>query len=49
MTTAQTGATLTSDRVDFIDKDYTRSLFLSLLEEVAHTRRTYADKHLDKV
>src|SRR5690606_39665850 len=33
----------TANGIDFIDKDYTRSLILGLPEEVAHTRRAHAD------
>ena len=49
MTTAETGAAVTTDRINFVDEDDARSILLALLEEVAHARSTNAHKHLDKV
>src|SRR5205823_5826686 len=46
---AEAGATMTADRVDFIDEDDARRVLLALFEQVAHTRRADADKHLDEV
>ena len=42
-------ATGTTDGVDLVDKDNAGGLLLGLLKEVAHTRCTHTDKHLDKV
>ncbi len=49
MTAAETGATMATDRVDFIDEDDARRVLLRLLEHVAHTRGANADEHLDEV
>ena len=49
MTAAYACASLTTDSVDFIDKYDARRIFLSLLEQITHTRGTDADKHFDKV
>src|SRR5207248_10123908 len=49
VTAAETGATMTSDRVDFIYKDDARSVFLALFEKVADARSADADEHFDKV
>ena len=49
VTTAQTGATVTTDRIDFIDKDNAGRLFLGLFEHVAHAGSAHADKHFDEV
>src|SRR5437762_9469252 len=45
----ETCAAMTSHRVDFIYKDDARSVFLALLEKVAHARCADADEHFDKV
>ena len=42
-------ATCATDCVDLVDKDNARSLLLGLLEQIAHTRRTYAHEHLDEI
>src|SRR5439155_25294403 len=47
--TANAVAAMAPDGVDFVDKNDTGRRFLSLLEHVADTRRTHADKHLDKI
>ena len=42
-------ATRTTDGVNLVDENDTRSLLLCLLEEVSHSRCTHSDKHLYKV
>ena len=42
-------ATPAAERVDLIEKDDARCVFLGVLEEVAHARRADADEHLDEV
>ena len=37
-----------ADSIDFIDKYYTRCLFLRLLEQIAHTGSAHADEHFYK-
>ena len=49
VTAAETGAALTTDRVDLVHEDDARSGGLGLLEQVAHARRADADEHLDEV
>jgi len=49
MTTAKTGATMAADRVDFVNEDDARRLFLRLLEHVSDAGRAHADKHFHKV
>ncbi len=46
---AQTGAAVAADGVDFVDEDDARRVGLALLEQVAHTRGADADEHLDEV
>ena len=46
---AETSATMTADRVNFVDEDDAGRVFLGLLEHVAHAACTDADKHLDEV
>ena len=46
---AQAGTTLAADRVDLVDEDDGRSLFLGLLEEVAYAGGAHAHEHLHKV
>ncbi len=46
---SETGATMTPDRVDFVDEDDARRILLRLLEHVAHAARADADEHFDKV
>src|SRR4029078_9985823 len=46
---AETGATMTADRVDFVDEDDARRVLLALLEQVADARRADADEHFDEV
>jgi hypothetical protein len=46
---AEAGATMTADRVDFVDEDDARRVLLRLLEHVAHAARADADEHLDEV
>ena len=40
---------MTADRVDFVDEDDARRVFLALLEQIADARRADADEHLDEV
>ncbi len=49
VTTAQTGATMAADGVDFIDEDDAGGILLALFEEVADTACADADEHLDEV
>jgi len=46
---AQTCATLTANRVNFVDEDDAWRTFLGLIEHVTHTRRAHADKHFHEV
>ena len=46
---AETGATVTADRVDFVDEDDARRILLGLLEHVADARGADADEHFDEV
>ena len=46
---AQSGASLTSHRVDLVDKHDAGRIFLGLLEQVSDTGCTDADKHFNKV
>ena len=46
---AQTGAAMTADSVDFVNKQQTGGIFLSLRKHVTNTRRTDADKHFDEI
>src|SRR3546814_5177522 len=46
---AQARAALAANRVDFIDKDDARRLFLGIFEHIAHTRRAATDEHLDDI
>ena len=49
VTAAQTGAAVTSDRVDLVHEHDARRGLLRLLEEVTHARGADADEHLDEV
>ena len=49
VTAAQTGTTLTTDRINLINKDDARCVFLGLLEHIAHTASTDADKHFHEI
>ncbi len=49
MPTAQTGAPLAANGVDFIDENDARRVLLALFEQVAHARRAHADEHFDEV
>ena len=49
MTAAETGATMATDGVDFIDEDDARGLLLGLLEHVAHAAGADADEHFHEV
>ena len=46
---AESCSTLTTDRINLVDKDDAWGGFLSLVEQVAHTGCTDADEHLYKV
>src|SRR5256885_10247695 len=49
MSTAETGAAMPSDCVDFIDEDDARRVLLALFEQVAYAARAHAYEHFDKV
>ena len=49
MATTQTGATLATDRIDFIDEDDAGGGLLGLLEHVAHPGGTDTHEHLDEI
>src|SRR5215471_16350329 len=49
MPASEAGATVTADRVDFVDEHDARRIFLALLEEVADAARPDADEHLDEI
>src|SRR6185436_988946 len=40
---------MTAHRIDFIDEDDARGVFLALFEQVAHAGRTNADKHFHEI
>jgi hypothetical protein len=46
---AEPGATVTADRVDFVDEDDAGRVLLALLEHVTHPRGADADEHFDEV
>ena len=46
---AEPGAAMAADRVDLVDEDDARRVFLPLLEQVADAGRADADEHLDEV
>ena len=46
---AQTGAAVAAHRVDLIDKDDARGVFLALLEQVSHPGSAHAHEHLHEV
>eukprot|EP01136_Pigoraptor_vietnamica_P033036 Opistho-1_new@95548 len=46
---AETGATMATDRIDFVDEDDAGGTLLGLLEHVAHAARAHAHEHLDEV
>ena len=45
---AKAGATLTTHRINLIDEDDARGVFLGLFEQVADAAGTHANKHLDE-
>src|SRR5262249_22693659 len=47
--TAETGAALAANRVDFVDEDDAGGVLLRVLEHVAHASRAHADEHFDEV
>jgi hypothetical protein len=47
--TTQASATVTTDRIDFVDEDDARGILLGLLEHVTHTRCAHADEHFHEV
>ncbi|MNI53430.1 hypothetical protein D3C73_1082580 [compost metagenome] len=49
MTAAHTGTTVTTDGVDFVDKDDAWSVFLGLFEHIANTAGTDTDEHFDEI
>src|ERR1019366_4709083 len=46
---AEASAAVTPNSVNFVDEDDAGSVFLALLEQVAHAARTDAHEHFDKV
>ena len=49
VTATKACTTLTTNGVDFVNKDDTRHVFLCLLEQISNTACAYADKHFHKV
>src|SRR4029078_9121331 len=49
VTAAEASATMTADRVDFVDEDDAGRILLGLLEHVTHTAGADADEHFDEV
>ena len=49
MTAAKTGATVTSNGVNLIDKDNTRCVFLRMVEQITDTGRADTDEHFHEV
>ena len=47
--TTETGTTVTTDGVDFVDEDDAWRILLGLLKHVAHPARADADEHFNKV
>ncbi|MPM36084.1 hypothetical protein SDC9_82679 [bioreactor metagenome] len=45
MSATHTGATLTSNCIDFIDEDDCRGSFFGLIEQITHTAGTDTDEH----
>ena len=45
---AKTGAALTTHRINLVDEDDARCVFLGLLKQIAHTAGTDTHKHLDE-
>ena len=48
MAPAQTGAALTADGVNFVNKNNTRAVLLRLIEKIADAARPDPNEHLDK-
>ena len=49
VTAAQPCATLTTNRINLVDKDNAGRLFLGLLEHVPYARSTHTNKHLHEI
>ena len=49
VTTAHAGATVTTDRIDFVDEDDARRMLLGLFEHVAHAAGAHTYEHLDEI
>ena len=49
VTTTKACATLTTNGVDFVNKDDARHVFLCLFKQISNTACAYADKHFHKV
>ena len=49
VTSAETGAAVTADSVDFVDKNDAGSILLALLEQVADAACADTDEHLDEI
>ena len=48
VTAAKTGAALTTHRINLVDEDDARCVFLGLLKQIAHTASADTHKHLDE-
>src|SRR6185503_12068733 len=49
VSTTEACATMTAHRIDLVDEDDARRILLALLKQVAYTRCTDADEHLNEV
>ena len=49
VTAAHAGTTLSGNRIDLIDKDNTRGIFLGFLKQVADTGCADTDEHFNKI
>jgi hypothetical protein len=49
MTAAETSSAMTSNCVNFVDKNDARSVLLALLEKIANAACTDTDEHFDEV
>jgi hypothetical protein len=49
ISTSETGTAVSTHRINFIDEDNARCIFLPLLKHVTHTRGADANKHFNKI
>ena len=49
MTTPKPRTALTTDRIDLVNKNQTRRIFLRLLKHIAHTGSPHTDEHFYKI